>query len=106
MVETIKARLLASRISEYTVYAFENLDMPGEYILCTLLPNWENGKVEVGQEGILSYRRVKAGEVWVCPRTFHENQYAYSAIYYDDFIPQTHIVDGNRVINSKVITVS
>jgi len=103
---TIKARLLSKRQSEYTAYAFQNLDVEHEYVLCTLLPNWENGLVNEGQEGILTYRKIVAGEIWVCPKTYVENKYSYSAIYFEDFVPLTHIVDGNRIQEIGTIYVS
>lgn len=105
-IQTIKARLKACRKSEYTAYVFEDLTNIGEFVLCTLLPNWEHGEVEVGQEGFLAFKKVVAGETWLCPKTLSRLTYKYSAIYFDDFVPLTHIVDGNRVQELNAITIS
>lgn len=103
---TIKAQLIEIRKSEYTVYVFANIDQPGEYVMCTLLPNWEYGEVDKGQSGFLTYKVVVAGEEWMCPKSYTYQKYKYSALYFDDFVPQTHIVDGNRIQEVGSIIIS
>ena len=63
VVVNIRAKLIAKQtdIFDYTTYAFQNIDT-GEYVLCTRFPNWEHSIIEIGEEGILQFKEVIAGE--------------------------------------------
>ena len=94
---TIRAQLLGKESRNgYISLAFQNLD-DNTYIICTLLPNWDTADLTIGQSGFLEIRAVKAGDVWVDPNTFVTNRYKYSGIYFNKFVPITHIIDGNKV---------
>lgn len=52
----------------YINYVFENLeatDALSKYIMCTQFPNWEQKTINVGDEGFVSVRYVRAGlDTW------------------------------------------
>lgn len=84
---TVKAKLLAKNkdMFDYTTYAFINVDS-NEYILCTRFPNWEHKSIQVGEEGILQYREVIAGEdAWY--RDGNTTPYNYTGWHFIKFIP-------------------
>lgn len=95
--KTIRAQLLGKVLrGGYTSLAFKNLDND-QYIICTLLPNWEVSDLNIGQTGFLEVRHVRAGDEWLDPNTFYLNKYRYSGVYLDKFVPITHIIDGNKI---------
>lgn len=94
---TIRAQLLGKESRNgYTSLAFQNLDT-NQYMICTLLPNWDLSDLNIGQIGFLEVRHVIAGDVWLDPNTFNTNRYKYSGIYLNKFVPITHIIDGNKI---------
>ena len=58
---TIFSQLVAKRPGTYTVYVFKNLDT-NEYITCTKCFNWSTPDIDVGQQGFLTYKFVRAGK--------------------------------------------
>ena len=82
---TCKAQLLAKQTGVYTVYVFRDLDNH-KYIMCTRLPNWSCGDIEINEEGFLSYNIVKAGEKYYNRETEGYLTYNYSQIYFENFI--------------------
>lgn len=71
----------------YIVYAFEDIDNPGTYGLCTLLPNWELNVLKIGDTGYIKCREIRAGkDTWF---NFEDNKfipYKYDGIYIEDFV--------------------
>lgn len=100
--ETINARLVAKRAGNYTVYIFKNLDTEG-YITVTKCPNWADDEIEVGQEGFLNFRFVRAfHEKWTDKVTMEEVFYQYSANYYLSFIPCSYVVKDGTVVSTEL----
>jgi hypothetical protein len=86
MVENvIKAKLLASKDDgDYKVYVFLNEDSK-EYVMCTMLPNWNSDNLSNGDTGFLKYQIVRAGDEYTTPLG-EEIRYRYSNIYFNNFI--------------------
>lgn len=107
----IKAVLLAVRKENYTVYVFENLDVAADslnrYIMCTKCPNWVDRPLEIGQMGFLSYRSIIAGiDKWFNREDSLMYHYKYTANYFDDFVPVTHVVLGGMVVEQQQLIVT
>lgn len=106
----IHAELKATRPGDYTVYVFENISpKPGEdpYVMCTKCPMWNTPDVSVGQKGFLSYQVVNAGEhKWYKHTTNEMINYAYSAVYFLDFVPITHVLENNVVVSAQSLIVT
>lgn len=87
VVVNIRVKLIAKQtdIFDYTTYAFQNIDT-GEYVLCTRFPNWEHSIIEIGEEGILQFKEVIAGE----DKWFNGTNmipYNYTGWHFIKFIP-------------------
>lgn len=102
----IRGQLVGVREGEYTVLVFKDLDavivpgyIPYSYVMCTVLPNWQHAELQKGQIGYLSYTVVRAGETWYDPESGEHVQYRYSANYFADFVPETHVIDGDRIVS-------
>lgn len=103
----IKARLVAKREDVYTVYVFKDLDKEGNYVMCTKCPNWNSNNIDMFQEGFLTYKFVRAGEdTWFNNDSGKFEAYSYTANYFLDFVPITHVVDANRIVNINEIIVT
>lgn len=99
---TINVQLVAKKAGNYTVYIFKNLETL-EYITVTKCPNWADDEVDVGQEGFLTYKFVRAfKETWINKNTGEEVFYQYSANYYLSFIPQTHVIKNGSIITKEL----
>ena len=81
----IKAILIAKKSGLFTVYVFKNLDT-SEYIMCTKLPNWDFGDIDIGTSGFLSYENAIAGEKYFNPKTQTHEIYNYTKMYFKNFI--------------------
>lgn len=109
----LRAKLLAERKGDYTVYVFLNLDHRSYdetnlYIMCTKCPNWENNDdLKIGQEGFLKYKPVNAGiDTWYDHKTMQNSRYKYSANYFMEFIPITHVIDNDKIILKDQILIT
>jgi len=92
----IKARLVAKKTGIYTVYVFEDLQN-ASYIMCTRCPNWVTNEIDLFQEGFLTYKYVVAGkDTWI-DKDRNFQSYQYTANYFMDFVPITHVLNGNVV---------
>ena len=110
---TINAKLLAERKGDYTVYVFVDLDnkdyyQKNKYIMCTKCPNWQNNEdLKIGQEGFLKYKPVRAGaDVWYDANSMQEFRYKYSANYFIEFIPITHVIDNDKIVLKDQILIT
>lgn len=99
---TINATLVAKRESDYTVYVFKN-QANNEYISCTKCPNWTTKEINVGQEGFLTYKFVKAGkDSWYSKTDGLLVAYQYTANYFLDFIPSSHVI-RNQIVEKQLL---
>lgn len=99
----VKCQLLQKEKGEYTLYVFKNLDT-NEYIMCTRLPNWHTMDIEIGQTGFLSYKFVLAGiSTWYNETSDSQLKYRYTANYFQDFVPLTHVINGNTIVNQVMV---
>lgn len=81
----INATLVAKKLGLYTVYVFKNLDTQ-EYLMCTKLPNWDFGDINIGTSGFLTYENAIAGEKYFNPKTQTHEIYNYTKMYFKNFI--------------------
>lgn len=84
----IKAKLLAKKTGIYSVYVFKNLDT-SEYVMCTKLPNWDFGDINIGEEGFLTFENAIAGEKYFNPKSQTFGIYNYTKTYFKNFIQDT-----------------
>lgn len=94
----VKARLVGQkRDGAYTVYVFQDLTT-NEFKMCSRCPNWHGEEPKLMQEGFLTYRFVRAGK-----DTYFESStgmflaYQYTATYFLDFVPITHVLKNGYV---------
>lgn len=93
---------MAKRPGNYTVYVFKNLDN-SEYITVTKCPNWEDPEIDVGQEGFLTFKFVKAfQDTWVNKMTGEIISYQYSANYYLSFLPSSHVIKDGSIVSREL----
>ena len=101
---TINVKLMAKREDFYTVYVFKNLET-GEFITVSKPPNWNSESITVNQEGFLTYRFVQAGrDCWWDNITISYQPYKYSANYFLDFVPISHVI-ANTVVTKKQLLI-
>lgn len=99
----IKAKLVAKRPGRYTVYVFQDADKENSYIMCTKCPNWDGPEVEIFQDGFLTYKFVIAGQdSWLNKESGSLEAYQYTANYFINFIPITHVLSGQVVEELKI----
>lgn len=99
------ATLVARRESNgYITYVFKvSFD---KYIMCTRLPNWHGQNIEIGQEGYMTYSFIQAGiDKWYNAEKDRFENYVYSANYFTDFVPISHVIDGNTITKLESITI-
>lgn len=98
MTEQInKVKLLAIREGKYTIYVFQNLDIPG-YIMCTRLPNWQVPLININDVGFLKYQTVIAGEEYFDVQSQKNIKYNYSNIYFINFIDEKELIKNTELI--------
>lgn len=95
--KVIEVELKAIREGVYTMYVFKNLE-DSTYLMCTRLPNWKVPDISVGDIGFLNYQVVKAGEEYFNPATEKMIKYAYSNIYFINFVKKSEIINNNSII--------
>lgn len=83
---TIKAKLLAKKSGLFTMLVFENTQNR-DYIMCTVLANWDVGHIPIHTEGFLTYELAQAGDQYYNASTGLYNNYKYSQIYFKNFVP-------------------
>lgn len=93
---TIRVKLVARRLGEYTVYIFQDLDKFC-YITVTKLPNWQGEPdIRIGDTGYLTYKFIIADkDTWVDKTTGEVCFYRYSGNHYLSFIPDSHVINNN-----------
>lgn len=100
---TLRVQLMARRVGNYTVYVFKDLDSL-KYITVSKCPNWNTQEIDVGQSGFLTYKFVKAGESsWWNKESGEFTAYQYSANYFLDFQPISHIINENIVTKNELL---
>lgn len=91
MEHTFRGRLVARADDGlgYINYVFEDLeyvDHDFQYTLCVRFPNWNQGVINVGDEGFVNVRYVKGGE-----DTWYDGKelipYKYTNVIFLKFIP-------------------
>jgi hypothetical protein len=93
---------MAKRPGDYTVYIFRNISN-GEYLTVTKCPNWSDPEIDVGQEGYLTFKFVKAYEdTWVDGSTLSSIHYKYSANYYLSFLPSSHVIKDGSIVKKEL----
>jgi len=99
---TLFSQLVAKKTGIYTVYIFKNLDTD-RYLACTKCPNWNTSEIDIGQQGFLTYKFVEAGkDSWINKETGEYISYQYSANYFLEFIPSSHVIANNVVTKLHV----
>lgn len=88
-------------------YVFEDLHYVNHrerFITMTRCPNWRGQEPTPIQEGFVTFKSVEAGK-----DTYYSNidqtfkQYNYTAIYYIEFVPITHVLlDGYVIEKGKL----
>lgn len=91
---TVKGKLLAKEedLMGYTTYVFQNLDEPcpfgHKYCMMVKLPNWNQGEIDIGDVGFVSYDEVNAGDTWYNPDTGEKVPYKYTNVYFIKFVKE------------------
>lgn len=83
---TIKAKFICKKEGFYSNYVFQDVDN-FEYIMCTVLPNWEIPIIKQDDIGFLSFEKAVKGEIYL-DKNLESKQYKYSKFYFKDFIKE------------------
>ena len=83
---TIKAKFICKRVGIYSNYVFQDVNN-SEYIMCTVLPNWEIPIINSEDIGFLTFEKAVRGETYL-DKNLQEHQYKYSKYYFKDFIKE------------------
>ena len=90
---TVYCKLVASQedIMGYITYVFEILEkeemdrLGTKYIMCTRYPNWNHGKINIGEVGYLNFEEIQAGvDKWFDGEKM--NFYNYNGIQFNKFV--------------------
>lgn len=107
----IKARLVAKlEDSAYVKYVFEDTCFTNpsyRFITMTRCPNWHGQDITPMQDGYVTYKYVEAGkDTYYCVTDQTFKQYNYTAIYFQEFVPITHVLRNGYVVDKSTIIVS
>jgi len=103
----IKARLVGQGADEgYTTYVFENLNT-GDFVMCSRCPNWRGDEPRVMQDGYVEFKDVKGGvDTYFEASSGQHKFYQYTATYFLNFVPITHVLKNGFVTNTNQLKVS
>jgi hypothetical protein len=109
--QCIRARLVAKQQDgQYVKYVFEDIlfvDHKYRFITMTRCPNWHGQEPTCFQEGFVTFKPVQAGkDTYYCNQDQTFKQYNYTAIYYIEFVPVTHVLKNGYVIEKGKLKVS
>lgn len=109
--QCIKARLVAKMDDgQYVKYVFEDVHYTSpryRFITMTRCPNWKGSPPTELQEGFVTFKSVDAGEdTYYCNMDQTFKQYNYTAIYYIEFVPVTHVLKDGYVTSKNSLKVS
>lgn len=90
-------KLVARKDGVYTLLVFKDLES-FEYIMCTLLPNWNPQNISINDEGFLKFQEVSAGEEYFDVDSQSNKRYKYSNIYFLNFIHKQDIKNTNIIL--------
>jgi hypothetical protein len=107
---SIKGRLVGMlKDGAYTKYTFEDLyftDNKYRFMTMTKCPNWHGQDITPLQEGYVTYKYVEAGkDTYYDTRDQTYKQYNYTAIYFIDFVPITHVLNNGYVTEINTLKV-
>jgi hypothetical protein len=83
---TIKAKFLCKKEGVYSNYVFQDVNNM-QYIMCTVLPNWEIPIMKIDDIGFLTFEHAQRGETYL-DKNLQEHQYKYTKFYFKDFIKE------------------
>jgi hypothetical protein len=81
----INAVCVAKQSGIYTKYVFKNIDTE-EYVMCTLLPNWDISDIKTHEKGFLRYQFVKAGEEYYNRKIDEKIKFKFTDLFLISFI--------------------
>lgn len=106
----IRVSIEQVRTGDYSTIVVKNLDAQDDsnrYIWTTKCPNWNGNDPEIGQEGFMTYTSIVAGrDKWYNKSDQQWYDYRYTANYFLDFVPITHVVLGGRVVSTQELIVT
>lgn len=104
--KAVEVTLLAIKdCAPYKKYVF-NLVQTHEILICTRCPNWNCEDLRVGQHGYLEYKFVRAGQDTYYNRVSgYFDSYQYTANYFADFVPITHVLNNGFVVSDGIFKV-
>ena len=97
----IKAELVGIGLdTKYIEYVFEDLDNPGNYVICTRFPNWDGKYCSLGDKGFIEYQIIKAGsDQWYDRISKEFRPYNYNMVQYLKFIPFSKQADDKTIVD-------
>lgn len=106
--KVIKARLVATAMDgAYETYVFQDMNSPLDFHMCTRCPNWTSERPELLQEGFLSFKDVIAGrDTYYDKLDGCHRAYQYTATYFINFVPITHVLKDGYVVDKSALIVS
>lgn len=83
---TIKVKFICKKIGIYSNYVFQDMNNM-QYIMCTVLPNWDVPIINSDDIGFLTFEYAQRGETYL-DKNLQEQRYKYTKFYFKDFIKE------------------
>jgi len=98
MIKSAKAQLVAKKDGIYTTYVFKLIEEKNQYIMCTVLPNWDCTYIALNSIGFLTFEKANAGEKYYIPTTETYGIYKYSNTYFKEFLEIPEIQEQEQIL--------
>lgn len=96
MNKTYHSKLLANKKGNYSLYVFLDLDSK-EYIMCTLLPNWDLDELCINDTGYLNVDIISPGDSYI--NSFGNiEKYKYPNIYIKTFVKENKDINDHKIV--------
>lgn len=82
----VESKLVAKRHGRFTNLVFQLISNPNEYVMCTIMPNWNIPEINIDDVGFLQYIIVFPGDEYLDIETGEVRNYRYRQNYLVNFI--------------------
>lgn len=103
---TARVEVVEKEEGQYSTYIFKDLDLENEYYMITKYPNWNQGPINVGDTGYVTYYIIVAGVSKWYSGIGNNSKEVYVPYNYTHLALVKFIKDSNEIIkkdkNNKV----
>lgn len=95
---TAKVQLVEKEESLYSTYVFKDLDLENEYYMITKYPNWNQGPINIGDVGYVTYYIIIAGVTKWYTNSGENTKEVYTPYNYTHLALVKFIKDNSQII--------